>query len=163
MSLPVRKDEMIPQPHGGALRNGGTNKGGPGRPKDALRAKLRKLAEGKGVPFLRELMKGDVRVRFIGKCPECEHDQAIDDAWVRDAVAALNENVRARLMANDQMLKYGLGTQVEQVTKAEIEQDAKAMLSVFVDWAREKWNIPTEQIQECAAAMARAVTTTTEG
>lgn len=60
--------------------------------------------------------------------------------------------------ALDMALKYGVGIQVEQVTKAEIESQAKAMLSVFVDWAREKWNIPTEQIQECAAAMARAVT-----
>ena len=28
---------LVPQPHGGAIRNGGTNRGGPGRPKDIVR------------------------------------------------------------------------------------------------------------------------------
>ncbi len=32
---------MRQQPHGGALRNGGTNKGGPGRPPNVIRQKLR--------------------------------------------------------------------------------------------------------------------------
>jgi hypothetical protein len=38
-SLPV--GALRPQKHGGALRNGGTNKGGPGRPPDEIRALLR--------------------------------------------------------------------------------------------------------------------------
>lgn len=33
--------ELIPQPHGGALRNGGTNRGGPGRPASEIRAAAR--------------------------------------------------------------------------------------------------------------------------
>jgi hypothetical protein len=32
---------LRPQPHGGALRNGGTNKGGTGRPPSEIRAMLR--------------------------------------------------------------------------------------------------------------------------
>lgn len=36
---------LVPQPHGGALRNGGTNKGGTGRPPDAWKAKMRELAD----------------------------------------------------------------------------------------------------------------------
>lgn len=32
-----RVGELIPQGHGGALRNGGTNRGGPGRPRSAIR------------------------------------------------------------------------------------------------------------------------------
>lgn len=32
---------LIPQPHGGAIRNGGTNIGGTGRPPSAIRASLR--------------------------------------------------------------------------------------------------------------------------
>lgn len=36
--------ELRPQPHGGALRNGGTNKGGTGRPPDAFKAMCRALA-----------------------------------------------------------------------------------------------------------------------
>lgn len=33
--------ELIPQPHGGALRNGGPNAGGTGRPPSEIRKKLR--------------------------------------------------------------------------------------------------------------------------
>ena len=33
--------ELIPQPHGGALRNGGPNRGGVGRPPSAIRERLR--------------------------------------------------------------------------------------------------------------------------
>ena len=35
--------ELIPQPHGGALRNGGPNKGGTGRPKKAFKKFCREL------------------------------------------------------------------------------------------------------------------------
>ena len=35
--------EMIPQKHGGALRYGGTNRGGPGRPPNEIRNKMRVL------------------------------------------------------------------------------------------------------------------------
>jgi hypothetical protein len=36
---------LIPQPHGGAIRNGGTNRGGPGRTPEVLRMKSRELYE----------------------------------------------------------------------------------------------------------------------
>jgi hypothetical protein len=36
--------ELIPQPHGGAIRYGGTNKGGPGRPPDEFKRAMRELA-----------------------------------------------------------------------------------------------------------------------
>ena len=37
----VAVGELVPQPHGGALRNGGTNAGGTGRPASAVRATCR--------------------------------------------------------------------------------------------------------------------------
>ena len=37
--------ELVPMPHGGALRAGGTNKGGPGRPPAVLRLKSREQYE----------------------------------------------------------------------------------------------------------------------
>jgi len=37
--------ELVPMPHGGALRAGGTNKGGPGRPPAVLRLKSRAAFE----------------------------------------------------------------------------------------------------------------------
>ena len=33
--------QLVPQAHGGALRRGGTNRGGPGRPPSAIREQLR--------------------------------------------------------------------------------------------------------------------------
>ena len=33
--------ELVPMPHGGALRAGGTNRGGPGRPAEAIRGSSR--------------------------------------------------------------------------------------------------------------------------
>ena len=36
-STEITTGTMVPQKHGGALRHGGTNKGGPGRPKDRIR------------------------------------------------------------------------------------------------------------------------------
>ena len=41
----LKVGELVPQAHGGALRNGGTNKGGPGRPKARIQAKMRGALE----------------------------------------------------------------------------------------------------------------------
>ena len=49
---PVR---MEPQPHGGALRRGGTNRGGPGRPRDAVR-QLALRGAAQAVPRLIEIV-----------------------------------------------------------------------------------------------------------
>lgn len=35
--------ELVPMPHGGALRNGGTNRGGSGRPPATIRARSRAM------------------------------------------------------------------------------------------------------------------------
>lgn len=45
------KHGLIPQPHGGALRNGGPNKGGTGRPKDEF---LQWCAEAVSSPKVRQ-------------------------------------------------------------------------------------------------------------
>lgn len=49
--------ELIPQPHGGALRPGGKpgNKGGPGRPKEELREKLARLSEASADELMKRL------------------------------------------------------------------------------------------------------------
>ncbi len=50
---------LVPQPNGrGALRYGGTNKGGTGRPPNALRGSMREILE-KGLPHLEEFVTGD--------------------------------------------------------------------------------------------------------
>ena len=50
---------LVRQPNGrGALRYGGTNKGGTGRPPNALRGSMREILE-KGLPHLEEFVTGD--------------------------------------------------------------------------------------------------------
>lgn len=50
---------LVPQPHGGALRNGGTNRGGSGRPPDKFRDSLRALAcNGATVRRLKKILNG---------------------------------------------------------------------------------------------------------
>lgn len=81
---------LIPQPHGGALRNGGPNVGGSGRPKNELREMLRDFAWEK-LPGFR-----------------AQWDALTPDQQVR---------------ALDLALKYGVGTQSEQVIS---DDDIKA-------------------------------------
>lgn len=42
----VETGALVPQPHGGAIRNGGPNSGGPGRPPSEIRAAMRKALDG---------------------------------------------------------------------------------------------------------------------
>ena len=65
----VETGQLIPQPHGGALRNGGTNRGGPGRPPSEIRAACRAdfdALRGKLVAIARSRKAKDVdKVRAI--------------------------------------------------------------------------------------------------
>ena len=58
----VEVGTLVTQPHGGALRHGsrpGTNKGGAGRPKDELKAKLRSaLDQPQTLSYLRLCLRG---------------------------------------------------------------------------------------------------------
>lgn len=153
---------LIPQEHGGALYAGGVphNRGGVGRLRDAFRADLRDIAAAEGLPFLRTLFKGEVGVRFVGTCPKCKTQVAernFDPGYLRAVADGVSASVEHRLRANEQALRYGLGTQIEAVTPDEIQQQARAMLDVFVAWARERWGRSPEEIQGCARAMAEAV------
>ena len=50
-----QENEMIPQPHGGALRNGGTNRGGTGRPKSEIRKACAEAFDSR-IPRLLQIM-----------------------------------------------------------------------------------------------------------
>lgn len=76
---------MREQPHGGALRTGGTNKGGPGRPKSEVRAAALEGAE-KAIPKLVAMIENKT---LHTKRPEVV------------------------IQASERLLKYGLGTQTE--------------------------------------------------
>ena len=94
-------NRLIPQPHGGALRFGGTNKGGPGRPRDIHRDKLVKLCTSTGIKWLRELLAAP---RELVVTCECGKSQTVENPPAQDKV---------RLQAIDIAHKYGIGTYKE--------------------------------------------------
>ncbi len=58
--------ELVPQEHGGALRWGGTNKGG-GRTPEEIKGSFRKLIAEKGLPWAERLLDAPKTVL----CPKC--------------------------------------------------------------------------------------------
>ena len=133
---------LIPQPHGGALRPRGKigHKGGPGRPKDEVRAKLAKLANGKGMSFLKSLMEGEIVVRLTGKCEKCgKEGQPLDGDEYESLIERIRASVDQRLKGNEQALRYGIGTKDEVDVKSHpdvqrfVAQVAQATRELFGD------------------------------
>lgn len=93
---------LIPQPHGGALKPGGTkgNKGGPGRPPSLIRAKCRGA-------FAR-------RIKLLAEIAEGEALEVVRDATGRETTMRKSASVADRLKALDLLGKYGLGTTVTE-------------------------------------------------
>jgi hypothetical protein len=77
--------ELIPQPHGGALRAGGTPGNRGGRPPSRIRKRLASIVDEKGVDYIRRVLDGKVK-----------------DAKVSDVI-----------MAFDKAAKYGIGVEKE--------------------------------------------------
>ena len=95
--------ELVPQAHGGALRHGGTNKGGTGRPRSEVQQLLRGRLTDTAIEALRRIAESP-RVAFVeAVCPECGHRHTVecDDSPAGDS---------DRLRAADIVLKYGTGT-----------------------------------------------------
>lgn len=102
---------LVPQPHGGALLPGagGGPQPGAGRPPDAIRARLREIAQGKGLPFLDALLEGRLPpISLLGKCDACAHEQQISQEWVELLMDRIQTSTDQRLKASDIALKYGL-------------------------------------------------------
>jgi hypothetical protein len=83
---------LVQQAHGGALRNGGTNKGGPGRPPSAIRASARKRFD-KLMPHLSAIVRDETskdsdKIRAIEVLGRIGLDRAIS---IEDVKAALRE------------------------------------------------------------------------
>lgn len=109
---------LIPQPHGGALRNGGTNRGGTGRPPNVIRQGLRE-------PIPVEVAKLEANVaRIEALVAEFEALDRQHEGEPEDSKAALERSesrirqfitLQERLMAARRELleyrtRYGLGT-----------------------------------------------------
>lgn len=104
------------QPHGGAIHQGAPAHpvAGSGRPKDEVRAKLARIANGAGIQFLDGLMSGKVIVRLVGKCPTCKtvHEE-LADAELSNVITRIGVSVDQRLKGNEQALRYGVGVKDE--------------------------------------------------
>jgi hypothetical protein len=95
---------FIPGKNGGRLRNGGTNKGGPGRPKDEVRAacalafdqrivRLKKIADGKieGAGVDQQLKAIDMLAKYAG-LQKIEHEHSRKP--YREAVDEVRKGLR---------------------------------------------------------------------
>lgn len=116
---------LIPQAHGGALLSGGQpgQTPGTGRPKNEIRERLRGIAFGKGLGFLDETLDGKVTVQLFGKCMHCGETSPIDPVVQKSLLDRISASVDQRLKANEQALRFGVGTQSEQVIS---DDDIKA-------------------------------------
>lgn len=116
---------LIPQPHGGALRPGGTNVGGPGRPPSAIRAVLREAYNDR-IPFLQALADGKpitLRVATTSKNSKGERT-------VTSKRRVFTPGVGERLAAMEQLARYGIGT-TKEVSIEEVKAKVEAMLGVL--------------------------------
>lgn len=103
--------ELVPQPHGGALRYGGTNAGGPGRPSSAIRERLRGSFDER-IQVLEEIADGKAFIPILERCPECGYQPGGENAAPLEAVKAAPQ-VSDRLRSIDIMGKYSLDDRKE--------------------------------------------------
>jgi hypothetical protein len=89
--------ELVPQPHGGALRYGGTNKGGTGRPPSEVVERCRGSFYER-IPILEEI--ADARVVLRAKCEKCGHEP-------KDEATPVHVENRDRIRAIDRLGFYG--------------------------------------------------------
>lgn len=107
---------LIPQPHGGALRNGGTNKGGTGRPPSIIREQLRGSFADR-VAVLEKIADGEAVAKM--KAPDGKETEIQVSADIGD-----------RLKAIDMLAKYGLGT-VKEISVENVRDRVKQTLDVI--------------------------------
>lgn len=116
---------LVPQDHGGALRQGGTNAGGPGRPPSAVRAVLREAYEDR-IPFLRALADGQpITLRTATSSKNSKGERT-----VTSKKRVFTPGVNDRLAAMEQLARYGIGT-TKEVSVDAVKAKVEAMLNVL--------------------------------
>lgn len=136
---------LIPQPHGGALRYGGTNRsGGGGLPPSALREKLRGSFESR-LKVLEEIADGEpaqtleLPLRNVLphlKCPDCGgEDLQPKDRKAVTVQVRVSAQPNDRIKAVDVMGKYGLGeSNTLQVIHPEVIQRIQGTVQTIQDF-----------------------------
>lgn len=136
-----RTGELVPQQHGGALRNGGPNRGGPGRPASALRDRLRgsfdervaiieEIADGH--PTVRTQIRLDAVLPYV-VCAACGGDVIARDRKALDQIeidAVTSASPRDRLTALDLAAKYGLGS-LKEISVDSVRERVRETLAVI--------------------------------
>jgi hypothetical protein len=113
-----------------------------------IREKLRGIAAGKGVGFLAGLMDGEIPVQFVGSCPHCHKACEIpenEEERLEELVAA---SVEQRLKANEQALKYGVGTQNEQLSEDEGRAYVAKTVGKLIDLLRADGRYTDQELHE---------------
>jgi hypothetical protein len=95
---PAKTPEMAPQEHGGAIRRGGTNRGGPGRPPSAIRATAREKFD-RLIPKLDQIArarksKDSDKVRAIDVLGKYGMGQAVSVEDVKACLRQTTEEIR---------------------------------------------------------------------
>lgn len=114
-------------PGGGAIRNGGTNVGGPGRPPSDLRQRLTGAFAAR-VPILEDFADGKVTLRVVGKCEKCGHE---GEPLTTEEIKAALPQIGDRLKALDLMGKYGPGA-VKGVVEDDVRERLKQTLQIIM-------------------------------
>lgn len=149
---------LVPQPHGGALRHGGTNRGGPGAPPSAIRAGLRGSYEQRRA-FLERVVDGEVMNRIEvpaaivlrhARCPACGIQGMQLKDPDKDALLTFTVDVSAsvkdRIGALEQMAKYGMGT-LKEVSVENVRERMEATLQTI------RSLLPTQQAEMITRAI----------
>lgn len=120
-SPPAGAPALVPQPHGGALLAGGLpgNRGGPGRPKEELRARMRAMLDGAhdamAAALAGERLAGEARAALLAD----PRVAGLPEGVRADVEAAIAENVTATLTTreliqlHESLARYGVGVQQE--------------------------------------------------
>lgn len=141
-SKPTAAGHMERQPHGGALRRGGTNRPGSGRPPSVLRDRLRG-SYAERMAFLDAVVDGAVMQRIEVPlvavlphvvCPNCGESPVVPKgtatALMVSIEARASASVKDRIAAMEQMAKYGLG-QLKEISVENVRERVQETLRII--------------------------------
>lgn len=144
---------LVPQKHGGAIWQGtpATIVPGPGRPRDEVRAAYLGIAGEEGVQLVGGILRGSVQVRFVGTCPHCRKESVPDSDMLTEVAETVQRDLDRKLKANEQALRFGLGPQIETLTRDEFRSSARERLQQTLAELRH-W-VPSERYEDCLRAI----------
>lgn len=136
----TRVGALIKQPHGGALRNGGTNVGGTGRPPSAIREHLRGSFDHR-IAVLESIADGDVLQRIDvplplvlqhAECPNCRSKLRATDrsANLVRIEGKISASPKDRIASLRLMGDLGLAS-VHPITKEQVTEKLRAMIDAL--------------------------------